>query len=357
MAREDRRADMLFGGIWLLFLVSPIIALVRTDASTTWEVVGWVATTLFAVLYLISYLHPTPGPLHTFEGAAVWTTVLGLLAISTVPAVGAYALTFLAYLVAVPVFRLPSPWDAIGGVVPVAVTIALVVAWGGPSSLGWPIWVTPLPLLLMLPMRRITDGVERQSELRHDLELSRQREQVGRDVHDILGHSLTVIAVKTDLASKLVDRDPERARTELEDVLELTRSSLGEVRATVTHLQAPHLGSQLVASETALDAAGIHVERPPRVPDLDDDFSQLLAWCLREAVTNVVRHSDAERCIILVSKAGLTVVDDGIGRGTGDEGSGLSGMRHRVTAFGGTLTVEDAHPGASSPGTRLEVAL
>lgn len=357
MAQEDRRANMLFGGIWLVFLISPAIALVRTDAAVIWQVVGWVATILFAVGYLISYLHPTPGPLNALSGAAAWSIVLAALAACTIPAVEAYALTFVAFLVAIPVFRLPAPWDAVGGFVPVVVTIAVIVALGWPSYLGWQIWLTPLPLVLMLPLRRIADGMERQSELRHELDLSRQRERVGRDVHDILGHSLTVIAVKTELASKLVDRDPDRARTELEDVLELARSSLGEVRTTVTQLQTPSLSSQLIAAGTALKAAGIRVERPTQIPNVNDSASHLLAWCLREAITNVVRHSDASLCSITISETGLTVTDDGAGLAEVAEGHGLRGMRKRITDAGGTMVLREADPGAPRPGTHLEVSL
>lgn len=355
--RAGRRADMVFGGIWLVFLVSPITALIIGDASPQLRITGAIATALFAAGYLISYLYPTPGRLGTFGGAVTWTAVLTVLVAVTIPAIGPYALAFLPFLVAISVFRLPAPWDLVSALVPVLVTIALLLRWSEPPELFWQISISIVPIVIMVPIRRVSDGLDRQASLREELALSRQREQVGRDVHDILGHSLTVIAVKTDLASKLVERDPERARAELEDVLELTRSSLGEVRATVTQLQIPHLGSQLAAAETALDAAGIRVERPTRIPEIDDARSELLAWCLREAVTNVVRHSDASRCIIKVAGTGLTITDDGVGQREVAEGHGLRGMRERVTDAGGTIVLSDAKPGAFRPGTRLEVAL
>ncbi len=355
--QTNRRADMVFGGVWLVFLVSPIFALVGSDASLAWRVVGGLATALFIVGFLLSHLHPTPGRLGTFGGATAWTAFLTGLVVMTIPAVGPYAMTFVPFLMAILVFRLPPPWDLVSAVVPALVVIGLLLLFSAPPHLNWQIPIAFVPLVMMLPLRRVSDAMERQASLREELALSQQRERVGRDVHDILGHSLTVIAVKTDLARKLVDRDPERARTELDDVLELTRSSLGEVRATVTQLQTPNLPSQLAAAETALGAAGIRVERPNRIPEIDDAPSQLFAWCLREAVTNVVRHSQATWCSIAMSETTLSVTDDGVGRAGEKEGAGLRGMRQRVLDAGGKVTVSDARPGTSRPGTRVEVTL
>ncbi len=235
--------------------------------------------------------------------------------------------------------------------------IGLLVVLSEPQYLVWEIPTTLLPFLLMLPLRRVADSMGRQSALRHELALSRQREQVGRDVHDILGHSLTVMAVKADLASKLLDRDPERARAEMADVLALTRSSLGEVRATVAQIQAPELATQVAAARTALAAAGIRAEMTTRIPDLDRPQAQLFAWCIREAVTNVVRHSSATCCTMSITDTTLSVTDDGSGRGDAEESHGVRGMRDRVTEAGGSLVVADAQPGSARPGTRVEVTL
>lgn len=353
----NRRAGMVLGGIWLVFLIAPIASLVGSDAPLVWRVVGWAATILFAIGYLLSYLRPTPGRLGKFSGAIAWTAVLAVLVAITIPAVGPYTMTFAPFLMAIGVFHLPAPWDMFSALVPALIVIALLLLFSGPPHLVWQIPTALVPLIIMLPIRRVSDGLERQASLREELALSQQREQVGRDVHDILGHSLTVIAIKTDLAHRLVEQNPGRARVELADVLELTRSSLGEVRATVTRMQTPRLASQLAAAETALEAADIRVERPSRIRDLDDARSHVLAWCLREAVTNVVRHSGAKQCTIMLTDKTLTVMDDGVGRGSDVEGNGLRGMRERVTESGGTLVLTDAQAGVSRPGTRVEVTL
>ena len=347
---------MVFGGIWLLFLISPVTALVVGDAPAQLRIIGAAATAIFAAAYLVSYLYPTPGALGIFGGTLAWTAVLSVLVVVTIPAIGPYALAFLPFLVAIPVFRLPAPWDLMAAFVPVFITVSLLLLLSEPPALFWQISICIVPIAIMVPLRRASDSVDRQAGLREQLALSRQREQVGRDVHDILGHSLTVIAVKTDLASKLLERDPRRARAEHDDVLALTRSSLGEVRATVAQLQTPQLRTELAAADSALEAAGIRITRDTHVPEFDDARSRLLAWCLREAVTNVVRHSDASLCRIAVSDATLTISDDGVGRSGATEGNGLRGMRQRVTDAGGTMTVSDARPG-SHPGTRVEVTL
>lgn len=354
---KSRWVDMVFGGIWLLFLASPIIALVISDAPLVWRILGWAATALFAIGYLLSYLHPTPGPLGTFAGAAAWTSILSVLVALTIPAVGPYAVTFVPFLMAIGVFRLPTPWDLLSAIAPALALITTLLLLGDASHLSWQIPITLVPLIVMVPLRRVSDVLDRQGRLREELALSCQREQVGRDVHDILGHSLTVIAVKTELAHKLVARDPDRARAELADVLDLTHSALGEVRTTVTQLQKPSLTSQLAAAQTALDAAGIRVERPAHVADLDDAHSRLLAWCLREAVTNVVRHSGADRCEIAITDTGLTVTDDGAGLGVAAEGHGLRGMRQRIADAGGAMVLTEARPGTFRPGTRVGVTL
>lgn len=104
---------MMFGGIWLVFLISPVFALVDSDASTAWRIAGWAAVALFAALYLLSHLHPTPWRVGTLTGAMLWTGVLTLIAAVTIPSVGTYAMAFVPFLVAVSLFRLTPPWDVV----------------------------------------------------------------------------------------------------------------------------------------------------------------------------------------------------------------------------------------------------
>ena len=168
--------------------------------------------------------------------------------------------------------------------------------------------------------------------------------RVGRDVHDILGHSLTVITIKTQLASRLLDVDVEKARSELIDIERLARDALAGVRETVGGLRAVTLAGEIANARTALSAAGIRADLPETV-DVSALRGQVFGWVLREAVTNVVRHSGAATCVVRVSPDRIEISDDGTGfTGSPDTaGAGLRGLAERVAGAGGSLQV-DASP-------------
>jgi two-component system sensor histidine kinase DesK len=180
-----------------------------------------------------------------------------------------------------------------------------------------------------------------------------ERERIARDMHDVLGHTLSMIVLKAELASKLAERDPARAIAEIREVEQVARQALHEVRATIGGYRAT-LGEEAGRARALLDAAGIACEIDVPHVQLDRNREEVLALALREAVTNVVRHSGARRVAIRVSERGedwqLEVVDDGRG-GECVEGSGLRGMRARVEAVGGTLFR------TRDNGTRLTVRL
>ena len=142
---------------------------------------------------------------------------------------------------------------------------------------------------------------------------------MGRDVHDILGHSLTVVSMKVQLAQRLLTTDPQRAAQELDDVLVLTRDSLTDVRSTVGKLREPELSVQLVQARAALRSAGITPHLPDTVPSIDPARRSAFAWILREAVTNTVRHSAASSCRVTLTPTTLTVTDDGMGLARADD--------------------------------------
>ncbi len=180
-----------------------------------------------------------------------------------------------------------------------------------------------------------------------------ERERIARDLHDLLGHTLSVIIVKSELAGRLVATDSERAAAEIKDIESIGREALTEVRSAVRGYRARALQAELEGAERALAAADIDVtvERAS-LPSLDPEHESVLALALREAVTNVIRHAHAARATIAVSADGtdvvLEVADDG--RGTaGAEGSGLAGMRERISAVGGEVVVD------RSAGTRVRV--
>ena len=188
------------------------------------------------------------------------------------------------------------------------------------------------------------------------LAVGEERLRFARDLHDLLGHSLSVIALKSELAGRLIKTTPGLAAHEVEDIEKVTRDALREVREAVAGYRQPTLSAELAGAQEALTAAGIgfhvdndHTPLPPAV-------EAVLAWTVREGVTNVMRHSQAKRCAIRIvgkdGRATVEVVDDGRG-GTLEAGSGLRGLRERVLERGGTLAAESL----PHEGFRLRVSL
>lgn len=177
-----------------------------------------------------------------------------------------------------------------------------------------------------------------------------ERERIARDLHDLLGHTLSVIVIKSELASKLVDRDMARAAQEIRDVERISRTALEEVRRAVHGYRGERLGHELANGRAGLAAAGVALDTAIAPVALGPDEERALALALREAITNVIRHARARHCTIRLARDGdgtrLVVEDDGVG-GSHVEGAGLSGMRERLAEIGGTLLCEGTR------GTRL----
>jgi two-component system, NarL family, sensor histidine kinase DesK len=177
-----------------------------------------------------------------------------------------------------------------------------------------------------------------------DLAVAADRERLARELHDLLARTLSLIAVKAELASRLSARDEAAAAEELSDVQRLARRAVRDVRQAVMGSLAPSLQAELAAAEAALSAADIQANIDAPRAQIDPSHETTIAWALREAVTNVVRHSGARTCWIRVHPADgsthLEVEDDGRGPGDGTFGAGLNGLADRVRALGGTLSVE-----------------
>lgn len=172
-----------------------------------------------------------------------------------------------------------------------------------------------------------------------------ERERISRDLHDLLGHTLSVITLKSELAARLVERDPERADAEIRDVERISRAALAEVREAVNGMRTRGLVAEIEHARVALKSAGVRLSVEGRPPALASAKEAILAMVVREAVTNVIRHAQAGNCTIaiLADDDGDTLVevrDDGRG-GAPVLGTGLDGMRKRLTAAGGRLEVGD----------------
>lgn len=349
------RWGWLMGGIWLVFLAFPIVAALTADAAVVWRLLTVGVVVAFGVVYVRALRASddcgddprrlTSGPLHL-------AAMVGL-AVLMVPVAGLGALSSLPFLVATAMFVLPRVPAVVFGLAGVAIAVATVVVSGDPTT--W--WAPPITLLVGLSTGLVVfldRRTQEQQRMRGELSLARERDRVARDVHDVLGHSLTVVTVKAELAGKLVDADPERAKTELAEIETLSRQALAEIRATVGGLRVAALTEELAAAERALTGSGIVAELPDDPSVVDPRHRTVVAWCLREAVTNVVRHSEAGTCRIELAENRLSVEDDGRGRRGQREGNGLRGLRERVVDAGGSLRLSDA---AGDRGTRVEVEL
>jgi two-component system sensor histidine kinase DesK len=248
-----------------------------------------------------------------------------------------------------------------------AVVLALATATGfllaqnGPSFL-----VAPWAVGLSVGVASIMDGglrasrkqlLRKQEEVEHIARIA-ERERISRDLHDLLGHSLSLIALKAELAGKLAGRDLDACKREIADIEASARRALAEVRTAVTGYRDSGLSGAMASARASLAAAGVELREEIQQFAMAPALEHVLALALREAVTNVVRHAGATRCTIALGleegSAVLRVLDDGDRLRAGDEvraGNGLSGMRERASSAGGRLVV------SVDKGLRLELRL
>jgi two-component system, NarL family, sensor histidine kinase DesK len=196
-------------------------------------------------------------------------------------------------------------------------------------------------------LRMAQDEVEQLAKLA-------ERERISRDLHDVLGHTLSVIVLKTELAGRLMERDPQRCAAEIADVEQISRKALAEVREAIRGYRAEGLVAEIERAQRTLDAAGVALTCKSQPPKLNPAEETVLSLIVREAVTNIVRHAQATRAMLSFDASGgrcsMVVEDDGRG-GIRQEGNGLRGMRERIEALGGRFSLDAAR------GTRLIIEL
>ncbi|OXM62034.1 MULTISPECIES: sensor histidine kinase [Amycolatopsis] len=216
---------------------------------------------------------------------------------------------------------------------------------GTPSDIGAVVGLTTTAFF----MGRLSQTVRRLRRANEEiavLAVSAERERLARDLHDILGHSLTTIAVKAGLARRLIETaaDPGRAVSEIREVEGLARSALSDVRATVSEYREVSLSAELVGARAALRAAEIEAELPSAVDNVRPELQSVFGYVLREAVTNVLRHSAATRVKVRLGRNWMEISDNGRGGEPDRAGNGLRGLAERLAELGGTLQVR-ARPG------------
>lgn len=351
-------------GIWLVYLTDPVLrAWQRRDEAS--GDIALLTLTAFCVLYLFHFWaerqhgwRPSRAPRPAWVRHPVsllrWTGLAALAGMATVILGQDAGATWVFVAVAgLWTFRVP-----LGHLI----SVLLVLLYEG-LSLHLPSWHhdASVSFAIILAVTAVTGGMvatQRQTalaEARQEnarLALQEERNRMARDVHDILGHSLTVITVKAELASRLIDVSPERAKSEILDLERLSRDALADVRKAVEGYREISLSGEIARAREALAAARISAELPVATDEVPRDLREVCAWAIREGVTNVIRHSGAAHCSIVLEPTGVTITDDGMGvidlgrtgSMTSRSGSGLLGLRERAEAAGALVLARGVEP-------------
>ncbi len=352
MNRPGAWRRYIFPGIWLVYLLDTASGV--GAYSHGWAAaVGYLLLPVFAVIYLVTLAVAWGGSLRRF-----WVGYAVMVLITAAETVFAHAhafvmLVFLAVLTMTRARRYAFPIIA-GFTLAAGFLPAAIRPWHTGVQGQWLIEI-PLVGLAMWGFFGIIESNIALAKARAEvarLAAENERTRIARDLHDLLGHSLTAITVKAGLARRLAEvGEVDRAATEITEVERLSRRALADVRAAVAGHRDITLAGELATAREILRASGILAELPGSVDIVDPALSELFGWVVREGVTNVVRHSRASHCTVTLGPGWVEIVDDGRGGSTeSGSGTGLVGLRERVAAAGGTV---DA--GGTGSGWRLRV--
>ncbi len=342
--------------VWLVYLVALFFQPALDPAAGPWDWVAVVALiAAFLPLYVAGYRAADNRQLLLTAAAMAALGVAGSLINGGASVFVIYAAAISAY--AEPVRRAVLAIAALVGVLGLMIVISPIPPPWRFLGLG-----PALVFTLVTGTANVFDAERERAQRRlrrADEEIERlaalaERERIARDLHDLLGHTLSVIVVKSELAARLAEAEPARAGEEMRDVERIGREALAEVRAAVVGYRAQGLRGELDGARRALAAAGVEATVQADLPALPVASESALAFALRESVTNVVRHADARHVTIRIgvdqSRVVLEVTDDGRG-GSEPEGAGLMGMRERIAALGGAVQRD------GRSGTHLRVTL
>ena len=362
-----RRINWSFA-FWVVLLLIPLFYVIQKDIPLPFKIVGVTGLLSFACVYAWAVSTMTiwldlpegVGVLDQLRPAAGRLALLAGIAAASAPGLnGWYTSSYLPYFCAIVLFATTLRTGLIISGCLILLTDLGILLLAPEAGVTWAAMGFSLSSIIVMLSRFGADASARREAEGRELAAAAEREEIGRDVHDLLGHSLTVLTLKAEVAHRLVRRDPEAAEHELAEIVELSRSALADVRATVTRLRAPDLAGQVEASRTAFAAADVAAVFSGRAADVPLPQRELLAWALREATTNVLRHAGAARVSVALAPGRVRVQDDGAGVAGHRPGNGLTGLRERVEAIGGALVLTSPAPGgtAAHPGTVLEVTL
>jgi two-component system, NarL family, sensor histidine kinase DesK len=358
----------LAGGVWLLFLGFPLASLLSAGVSTVHlllVLVGFGASVIgYSALLFGTRLSASKSTARAIVFALVILSIL-----MTVFDRGGWAAVIVYAAAAMAIRRLFSERVAIALVLGFSATaVLLLLATGELAGTALTVGVTCAGVGMLLisfgELRARNVELLRARDERAKLAVAEERLRFARDMHDLLGHSLSVIALKAELAGRLLAQDAEAAAVHIGDLEAVARGALAEVRDVVSGYRRPDLAAELDGARTALRAAGIEAHIKSFDEQLSPEVEALLAWTVREGTTNVVKHSDAQNCTVLIDRdedlVRAQVIDDGCGPRDGeasligiDGGHGLMGLSERAERLAGIL---EAGP-VPQAGFRLSVSV
>lgn len=338
-----------FDLIWILYSAFFFIEPIQRNTREYWfQFAGFFG--LFVGLYLAIVFT------HSRRTAYLSMACLGLLGVSYYP-LNASAAGIFIYVIAFAPFITESLAVCIS--IFIAMSFVLLVegilfhlnpwSWGFPAIVGLAVGSGNL---IAAHRMRANQKLSLAHEEIEQIAKVAERERIARDLHDVLGHTLSVVVLKSELAGKLLRQNPERAQREIAEVEQIARTALAEVREAIRGYRSEGLVAEIDRARATLGAAGVMLECTSTAPKLLPAQETVLSLIVREAVTNIVRHAHASHCRIAIERnAGRTMLliqDNGRG-GIQQEGSGLRGMRERVESLGGILHI------VSEEGTRLVI--
>jgi len=351
-AREGKLAyTMMFNLVWTIWIFADF--LFNDNIGAMWFIATFTSFPIFLLMYFLGYALPKRYVVYFAVGMAV----LGYIVMRWNHSGGtSYVIYSCAYFA-----HFSSVRRSVGAMLLTVLVFALVARL---QEWSWVIIITMCMIALSVGagnlMYRLSGEKDAALRLSHDevrrLAANAERERIGRDLHDLLGHTLSLITLKSELAHKLFERDPAAAKREIAEVERVARDALAQVRRAVTGIRAAGLAVELASAKLLLESNGVAFDHAIADVALPAEIETALAMTVREAVTNAQRHANASKVNVSLDAANghlsLRIADDGRG-GAIVPGNGLTGMRERLAAVGAELRIESAR----GQGTTLRVEL